>query len=104
VSTGQETAGEARGAAGVQQGRVLWHCRRGMKELDVLLERFARAALPEAPPEERALFEELLSLPDPLLARYLLAGDTPPEPGLATLVGRIRGLCRLGGVPAVFCP
>jgi succinate dehydrogenase flavin-adding protein (antitoxin of CptAB toxin-antitoxin module) len=75
-----------------------------MKELDVMLERFARAGLDQAPPEERALFEQLLALPDPLLARYLLAGDTPPEEALARLVGRIRALCRLGGVPAVFCP
>ena len=69
-----------------------------------MLERFARVALPEAPPEERALFEQLLALPDPLLARYLLAGDTPPEARVARLVGRIRGLCRVGGVPAVSCP
>jgi succinate dehydrogenase flavin-adding protein (antitoxin of CptAB toxin-antitoxin module) len=75
-----------------------------MKELDIMLERFARVAFPEAPPEERALFEQLLTLPDPLLASYLLAGDTPPEAGVAHLVGRIRDLCRAGGVPAVFCP
>jgi succinate dehydrogenase flavin-adding protein (antitoxin of CptAB toxin-antitoxin module) len=75
-----------------------------MKELDIMLERFARVGFPEAPPEERALFEQLLALPDPLLARYLLAGETPPEAALARLVGRIRDLCRPGGVPAVFCP
>ncbi|MFZ0010190.1 MAG: succinate dehydrogenase assembly factor 2 [Steroidobacteraceae bacterium] len=83
-------------------GRVLWRCRRGMKELDVMLERFARGALVQAPEQERALFEELLALPDPLLASYLLDGEVPPEARLAGLVARIRDLCRLGGVPAVF--
>jgi antitoxin CptB len=100
----QEVGRQGAEAAGAGQGRLLWRCRRGMKELDVMLERFARAALAQGSPEDRALFEQLLSLPDPLLARYLLAGETPPEVRLAQLVGRIRDLCRLGGVPAVFCP
>jgi antitoxin CptB len=104
VNAMQEAGRPGVQAGGAEQGRLLWRCRRGMKELDVMLERFARAGLAQAPPEERALFEQLLSLPDPLLVRYLLAGDTPPEAPLAQLVGRIRDLCRLGGVPAVFCP
>jgi antitoxin CptB len=100
----QEAGGRAGQAAGADQGRMLWRCRRGMKELDVMLERFARVALTRGSPEDRALFEQLLALPDPLLARYLLAGETPPEARHAHLVGRIRDLCRLGGVPAVSCP
>jgi antitoxin CptB len=71
--------------------RLRWHCRRGMKELDVLLERFALAALPHAAPEERQAFAELLELPDPVLARYLLGGETPPQDHLAQVVRRIRG-------------
>jgi succinate dehydrogenase flavin-adding protein (antitoxin of CptAB toxin-antitoxin module) len=73
-----------------------------MKELDVLLERFARAALADASSEERGAFAELLSLPDPALAGYLLGGDIPTEPHLADLVGRIRALCRSGGGSALF--
>jgi antitoxin CptB len=71
-------------------GRALWRCRRGMKELDLLLERFARAQLPQSPGEERARFEELLTLPDPVLARYLLGGESPQVPELGQLVARIR--------------
>jgi antitoxin CptB len=71
-------------------GRALWHCRRGMKELDVLLERFARGTLAGAPAAELARFEELLGLPDPVLAGYFLGGDTPPGPEMARLVERIR--------------
>src|ERR1700688_3574513 len=53
-------------------GRLLWHCRRGMKELDIILERFVRARLPLASRAERGLLAELLALPDPELAHYLL--------------------------------
>jgi antitoxin CptB len=73
----------------LNDGRVLWRCRRGMKELDVLLERFARGSLPLASAAEREAFERLLTLPDPLLAGYLLRGLTPPERPLARLVRRI---------------
>jgi antitoxin CptB len=74
--------------------RLLWLCRRGMKELDVLLGRYAAVGLPHAPPAERASFARLLELPDPLLAAYLLASDAPADPALAHVVGRIRALCR----------
>jgi len=55
-------------------GPLRWRCRRGMKELDVLLERFALQVLPQATPAECRVFAELLALPDPLLAGYLLGG------------------------------
>ncbi|MBS0367273.1 MAG: succinate dehydrogenase assembly factor 2 [Proteobacteria bacterium] len=61
-----------------------------MKELDVLLERFARQALPQAPPEDWDSFESLLALPDPVLAGYLLAGDTPREARTAAVVIQVR--------------
>jgi antitoxin CptB len=70
--------------------RALWRCRRGMKELDLLLERFARGPLLRATPADQARFEELLGLPDPQLSRYLLGGIDPPGASLADLVRRIR--------------
>jgi antitoxin CptB len=97
------TPGTAATAADAARRRLLWRCRRGMKELDVLLERFALAALESASDEEQGAFAELLSLPDPALAGYLLGGVMPAEPHLARLVGRIRALCRSGGGVAVFC-
>jgi antitoxin CptB len=65
-----------------------------MKELDVVLERFARVALPAASPAERRAFERLLELPDPLLAGYLLGGDRPGDRDLTQLTERIRDLSR----------
>jgi len=70
--------------------RLLWRCRRGLKELDLLLERFARGRLPGAPRALRERFARLLELPDPVLAQYLLGGQDPAEPQLAQLVGAIR--------------
>jgi antitoxin CptB len=72
-----------------------WRCRRGMKELDVLLERYAAAALPQAGAAERGLFGRLLDCPDPELAGYFLGGEVPPEPELAALVTRITTSCMI---------
>ena len=66
-------------------GKLEWRCRRGMKELDFLLLRYVRAHLAAATSDERAAFVEFLELPDPDIARYLLAGDVPPDPRHAAL-------------------
>ena len=71
-------------------GRTLWRCRRGMKELDLLLERFGRGRLPAAAAGERDAFERLLELPDPVLAGYFLGGIEPPDAATAALVRQIR--------------
>jgi antitoxin CptB len=65
--------------------RVLWRCRRGMKELDILLERFAREDFERAPAEQKRAFARLLELPDPDLADYFFGDVTPEEPELARL-------------------
>jgi antitoxin CptB len=65
--------------------KLAWRCRRGMKELDLLLLRYLRQHHARVNGEERAAFVELLELPDPVLARYLIAGDVPNDPRQAAL-------------------
>ena len=65
-----------------QTARLRWRCRRGLKELDVLLERYLAERWPAATAEERAGFEALLELPDPELAALLLGQQAAPS-GLA---------------------
>ena len=60
--------------------KLEWRCRRGMKELDILLVRYVRERLSAASSAERDAFAEFLELPDPDLVRYLLAGDVPNDP------------------------
>ncbi len=61
-----------------------------MKELDILLLRFLDRAGPGLSLVEWAAFDRILDLPDPQLARHLLADDSPADPGLAPLLDRIR--------------
>jgi antitoxin CptB len=65
--------------------KLQWRCRRGMKELDFLLLRYLRELYSGASGDERAAFAQFLELPDPDLVRYLIAGDVPDDPHLASL-------------------
>jgi antitoxin CptB len=64
---------------------LLWRCRRGMKELDVLLERYVREHYRQAPGDDRVAFGRLLDLPDPDLADYFFGYATPVDPEIARL-------------------
>lgn len=48
-------------------GRLRLQCRRGMKELDVLLLGYLEQHYPTAGAAEQACFDALLALPDPVL-------------------------------------
>ena len=63
-----------------------------MKELDVLLERYVRSRLPDAPAGERQALTRLLDLPDPLLADYLFGHAAADEPQLAHIIAAIQGI------------
>jgi antitoxin CptB len=70
-------------------GRLRWRCRRGMKELDVLLSRWLDRSWELAGSDRRRDFERLLEQPDPVLAAWLIGGVRPESPGLARLVDDI---------------
>jgi antitoxin CptB len=70
--------------------RLRWHCRRGMRELDVLLQRYLDEDYPRASRPERAAFERILELQDPEIFGYLVGRDSPTEDALRDVVARIR--------------
>ncbi len=73
-----------------EAGRLAWRCRRGMKELDVVLGRYLRERWPDADGSERAQFERILELPDPQLAAYLLGRESVPDQALGEMLERLR--------------
>jgi antitoxin CptB len=70
------------------EGRLRWRCRRGMKELDLLLTRYLDERYGAAPAHEQEAFRRLLETQDPLIYAYCLGSEQPP-PHLAVLVERI---------------
>jgi antitoxin CptB len=67
-------------------GQLRWRCRRGMKELDVLLTRYLDEQYGAAAPDLKRAFRQLLEVHDPLLYDYFLGRASPPDAGLSSLI------------------
>ena len=78
----------------VELNRLRWQCRRGMLELDLLLQHFVDCCAPDLDRAERRLLQALLEYPDQLLLTYLLGESVPTDTRLAALVQRIREAMR----------
>ena len=74
---------------GAIEARLRWRCRRGMKELDVLLGRWLERDWPRADDVKRRSFEWLLEQADPDLADWLIGGARPANANHAALVDDI---------------
>lgn len=69
--------------------RFKLRCRRGMKELDFVLDRYLERHFTSADAEEIQRFDELLNLQDPQLFGILFETETTPE-HFAALAAKIR--------------
>jgi antitoxin CptB len=70
-------------------GSLRWRCRRGIKELDLMLQAWLEGPYRSATPAERARFAAFLDLPDPEMAACLLARAAPADPDFAPLVAQL---------------
>ncbi len=72
------------------RARIAWRCRRGTRELDLLLHNYLTRFFDGAAPAEQRLFLGLLELPDDRLQRILFSPGCGGEPELDLLVAKIR--------------
>ena len=73
------------------KSQLKWRCRRGMRELDVLLDRYLETQYTDANPQQQAAFEALLELQDPVILRLVLGKDESGNNELAQVLDTIRG-------------
>ena len=66
--------------------RLRWLCRRGMKELDLVLTRYLENHYPNACDNEQAGFRRLLELQDPELYKLILGKQTTDDSDMAEIV------------------
>ena len=74
----------------VELGRLRWRCRRGMRELDVVLTRYLERDWPAAGAADRAAFQALLERQDPEINTLLLGGAEPQDEVLARVLECLR--------------
>ena len=70
--------------------RLYWQCRRGMLELDILLQGFLDTKFDAITPAEQHAFVELLDYPDAVLLEYMLGRMIPTDQSIANVVTKIR--------------
>lgn len=73
-----------------ERARLMWHCRRGMLELDLMLQRFMEHSFDTLTPKEIKQFDTLLSCTDPELFAWFMGHETPEDNELLEIVTIIR--------------
>ncbi len=72
--------------------RLRWLCRRGMKELDVVMSRYLEQYYESASSDDQQHFRALLEMPDPDLYRLLLGRSEITDPGITRFVQFLRNM------------
>lgn len=73
-----------------ENSRLRWLCRRGMKELDLVMTRYLDTQYSQASETEKESFRDLLALPDPDLYSLLLGRQTASASRIESLARTIR--------------
>ena len=73
-----------------ERSKLRWGCRRGMKELDILLLGYLERYYDNASLKNKRVFADLLELQDPQLYAYLIGRETPKDPTVAHVIYQIR--------------
>lgn len=69
--------------------RLRWRCRRGMRELDVLLLGYVDEVYSVASVDEQAAFRRLLTTPDPEILALLTGRSETDDAGIAGIIARL---------------
>lgn len=78
--------------AQVELKRIRWRCRRGMRELDQLFDRYLVQCWAAESDDARGVFLRLLDCEDDKLWRWFMGYEQCPDGALASMVERIRQL------------
>ena len=74
---------------GIDPAALRWRCRRGMRELDQLMQRYLEKGWPHADDAERGQFLRLLDCEDDKLWAWFMGLDRPADAELQAIVDRI---------------
>lgn len=70
--------------------RLRWRCRRGLLELDILLQRFLDQGYSGLDEPQRQAFNDLLELPDITLLAYLNEQEQPDDARLRNVISAVQ--------------
>ena len=74
----------------MDKNRLFWASRRGMLELDIILQAFLEETYDQLKPEEQLLYQHFLGCEDQDLFAWLMGREEPEDNDTATIVAIIR--------------
>lgn len=74
----------------LEERKVIYRARRGLKELDVYFDPYAKNHYLTASAEEKALFAELIEQEDPDLLDWFMEVSEPPNPELRAFIVKLK--------------
>lgn len=72
------------------EARLSWQCRRGMLELDIMLEAFVTKRYSSLADKDKKAFHQLLKCQDQILLDYLMGQDVPTDKDVANVAQQVR--------------
>jgi antitoxin CptB len=70
--------------------QLVWRCRRGVRELDVLFGRFLETEYPQLSESQKMAFERMLEVQDPIIMDWLFSKSQSQDPEFEMLVQRLQ--------------
>jgi len=74
----------------IEYHRIRWHCRRGLLELDLVLNRFLESRYRQLTSDQKGALSRLLDLPDNDLWDLVIGRAETDDAGCAEIVGMLR--------------
>ncbi|MFB2577755.1 MULTISPECIES: succinate dehydrogenase assembly factor 2 [unclassified Acinetobacter] len=76
----------------LEQRKVIYRARRGLKELDIYFDPYVRQYYLQADADEQAIFAELIEQEDPDLLDWFMAVSIPPNKAMQDLIQKMKQL------------
>jgi len=73
----------------VYLAQVRWRCRRGLRELDVLLMGYFDQYFAKSSAERQVAFLALLDMQDPVILSYLTGNAKPEDPAIVDIIQQL---------------
>ncbi len=73
-----------------KKSRLLWRCRRGIKEMDIILQDFIYNSYDKLNDENKIAFSELLDEQDLDILNWIIGKDKPADDKLINIINIIR--------------
>ena len=74
----------------LNEKQLVWRCRRGIRELDVLFTQFRESVYPNLNEQQRLAFQRLLDEQDPIIMDWLFGKSCSEDQELVDIISELK--------------